>query len=400
MLTREQNKTFTFGSVCSGIEAASAAWAPLGWKCAFVSEIESFPSAVLAHHYPDVPNLGDMTKVEWKKWRGKIDLLCGGTPCQSFSVAGFGKSLSDSRGNLTLKFTEIIHATKPALVVWENVPGILSKGDNPFGCFLAGIVGADAPLLSGCKGGKWASAGVASGPEYGVAWRVLDAQYFGLPQRRKRVFVVAHHGEWRVAAQILFEPQGMPGNLAPGDKKRSRDKGPGIAKCLSARSSCGRNDPTAETYITHPLTADGCDASEDGTDQGIPLVVHAFTQNQSGDILSTDVCPAMGTNQNATARNTPKIYSMRGLGDGKTNPTLTRSAAGDRTNNQAPMILADAIRRLTPRECERLQGFPDDHTLVPYRGKPAADRPRYRAIGNSWAVPVARWIGERIEALQ
>ena len=379
-----------FLSVCSGIEAASVAWNPLGWEAEAFSEIEPFPCAVLKHHYPNVPNLGDITKhKEWKL--GPINLLCGGTPCQSFSVAGLRKGMADPRGNLALVFLGIVEQIRPSWILWENVPGVLSSGGGrDFGSFLGGL---------GLLG-------------YGWDYRVFDAQYFGLAQRRKRVFVVGYFGDWRPPAAVLFEPEGLSGNPPPSRKAGTGTSG-GVGKCLEGHSQQpGRNDPTAEDYvISHSLRADGFDASKDGTGRGTPLVAGtlaasgagtdrpagqgneldflvadsirshprpgsntlgsiAFTQNQEGDLLTGDVTPAMGTNQNATGRNTPKVQN------GMT------------------------VRRLTPRECERLQGFPDDYTLIPYRGKPAADGPRYKALGNSWAVPVVRWIGRRIQMVE
>lgn len=190
-----------FGSVCSGIEAASVAWNPLGWEAAWFSEIEPFPCAVLKHHYPTVPNLGDMTTLPKRILSGEVeapDVFCGGTPCQAFSIAGLRKSLSDARGNLSLVFCEIANAIdsvrsiqrkRPVTVFWENVPGVLSTSDNAFGCFLAALVGGDVPAKAGA--GRWPDAGFLVGPQRVAAWRVLDAQYFGLAQRRRRVFVVA-----------------------------------------------------------------------------------------------------------------------------------------------------------------------------------------------------------------
>lgn len=193
--------TIRFGSVCSGIEAASVAWNPIGWEAAWFSEIEPFPCAVLKHHYPNVPNLGDMTTLPKRILSGEVeapDVFCGGTPCQAFSVAGLRKSLSDARGNLSLVFCEIANAIdsvrsiqrkRPVTVFWENVPGVLSTSDNAFGCFLAALVGCDVPAKAGA--GRWSDAGFLVGPQRIAAWRVLDAQYFGLAQRRRRVFVVA-----------------------------------------------------------------------------------------------------------------------------------------------------------------------------------------------------------------
>ena len=423
-----------FLSVCSGIEAASVAWNPLGWEAEAFSEIEPFPCAVLKHHYPNVPNLGDITKhKEWKL--GPINLLCGGTPCQSFSVAGLRKGMADPRGNLALVFLGIVEQIRPSWVLWENVPGVLSSGGGrDFGSFLGGL---------GLLG-------------YGWDYRVFDAQYFGLAQRRKRVFVVGYFGDWRPPAAVLFEPESLSGNPPP-----SRKEGKGVTRILEAGARTGKStddiragigigeagDPMFSLQsrkqhaiaeitgtmvsrergggggpeqgngamegfvVSHSLRADGFDASEDGTGRGTPLVAGtlaasgagtdrpagqgneldflvadsirshprpgsntlgsiAFTQNQEGDLLTGDVTPAMGTNQNATGRNTPKVQN------------------------------GVTVRRLTPRECERLQGFPDDYTLIPYRGKPAADGPRYKALGNSWAVPVVRWIGRRIQMVE
>ena len=197
-----------FGSVCSGIEAASQAWIPLGWEPAFFSEIEPFPCAVLAHHHPDVPNLGDMTK--YQEWPDHaIDLLVGGTPCQSFSVAGLRKGLADPRGNLMLTFGALAARYRPTWLVWENVPGVLSSnGGRDFGTFL-GMLGELG---------------------YGFAYRVLDAQYFGVAQRRRRVFVVGYLGDWRRAAAVLFERHSLSGHPAP-----RREAGQGAA----ADAGCG-----------------------------------------------------------------------------------------------------------------------------------------------------------------
>lgn len=263
-----------FLSVCSGIEAASVAWNPLGWNAVAFSEIEPFPCAVLAHHYPDTPNWGDMTK--YKEWPDvAIDLLCGGTPCQSFSVAGLRKGLDDPRGNLMLTFGAIAAKYRPKWLVWENVPGVLSsnKGKD-FGTFL-GMLGELG---------------------YGFAYRVLDAQFFGVPQRRRRVFVVGCLGDWRSAAAVLFERHGLSGDLAPSRKARQ-----GLAPTLSARTKGGgglgtdfecdggliagtllangkaagsatQQDAESGLLIAHSLRGEGFDAREDGTGRGTPLI--------------------------------------------------------------------------------------------------------------------------------
>jgi DNA-cytosine methyltransferase len=536
-------------SVCSGVEAATVAWHSLGWNPVAFSEIEPFPSAVLAHHYPHVPNLGDMTKYKEWKLNEPIDLLVGGTPCQSFSVAGLRKGMDDPRGNLALVYLGIADKFKPKWIVWENVPGVLSsKGGRDFGSFLGAL---------GELG-------------YGFAYRVLDAQHFGVPQRRRRVFVVGCLGDWRSAAAVLFEQESLLGN-----PKKSRSKGqetPATASSSSAiddRSAHAvatrrRNDPTTNTLI--PCTPDGgttigsllardykgvgnqdlqdgrglivyenhpsdsrvkemgdvCQTvtSTWGTGGGnIPFVgmslpktgMKAYTlqgggatsQNSQGmgwneDISFTlnntdvhgvaiafepgiaqreggdnrfveDKSPTlrsnMGDNQVAAAyRKSRRAQSTNDyetwVDDGKANTintfdvgdvrtthaiavdvynqaidgdvtaTLTEACGG--TNTSGPKVIAPtltasnnpsrspqstevtnqvasvyaatmAVRRLTPIECERLQGFPDNHTMIPWRKKPAEDcpdGPRYKAMGNSMAVPVMNWIGKRIQMVQ
>lgn len=457
-----------YASVCDGIGAAHVAFAPLGWACAWRSEIDPFPKAVVARRWPSIgPDLGDMTKItdEEIAAHGPVDLLCGGTPCQSFSVAGLRKSLADDRGNLALVFLELARRTRAEWLVWENVPGVLSSnGGRDFGAFLGALVELG----------------------YGFAYRVLDAQFFGLAQRRKRVFVVARLGDWRAPAAVLLERACLRGDLAP-----SREAGEDAAGTLAARASAGGGLGTDFDcdggIVAHSLRADGFDASEDGTGRGTPLVampclrtnpynnsdpameaqmlvpLHAagacgsngagigrdgdpsvtldstgdaavayvpdtadpicaneqrtfdnagnnagrphnliafdtgnqsvdervfqtlrdpngtfgdalpavaFTQNQSGDVLIGDRAAAISTNGNATGRNTAKA------------------------------MVGATVRRLTPVECARLQGFPDNYLDITFRGKPAADGPKYRALGNSWAVPVVAWIGRRIEIVE
>jgi len=230
-------------SICSGIEAASVAFGPLGWKPLAFSEIEAFPRAVLQHHYPDTPLHGDFTELKDQPFIVDADLLCGGTPCQSFSVAGLRQSLADDRGNLTLQFVlladaidHLRHAAgrEPAWILWENVPGVFSTNDNAFGSFLGGLCGRDAAIPE--PEGGWPSAGVVDGPTRVAAWRVLDAQHFGLAQRRKRVFVLARGGagRWAVADALLPIIQGREWHPAP-----SRGTGKGTAPTISARTSGG-----------------------------------------------------------------------------------------------------------------------------------------------------------------
>jgi DNA (cytosine-5)-methyltransferase 1 len=332
-----------YGSVCSGVEAATAAWHPLGWEPQWFSEIEKFPSAVLAHHYPDVPNLGDMTKFkEWPIDRS-IDLLVGGTPCQSFSVAGLRKGLDDPRGNLMLTYLAIAAQYQPKWLVWENVPGVLpSQRGRDFGTFLGAL---------GQLG-------------YGFAYRVLDAQYFGVAQRRRRVFVVGYLGDWRRAAAVLFERESMSGHPAP-----SREAGQEAAPTVTQGapfSRTGNQRVEAEAVVAQSLTP-RTGSAYDPTTETLPIAFGAQNSANQGDSVST-----------------------------KITPTLDKS--------KTPAVMNDLqVRRLTPTECERLQGFPDNYTQIPWRSKAAKDcpdGPRYKAMGNSMAVPVMRWIGERIQMVE
>ncbi len=386
-----------FGSVCSGIEAASVAWHPLGWRAAWLSEIEPFPCAVLAHHYPDVPNLGDMTKLTKRILSGEVeapDVFCGGTPCQAFSVAGLRKSLDDARGNLSLTFCEIANAIdtiraqrgqQPATIFWENVPGVLSTADNAFGCFLAGLAGEDGALQP--PGGRWSNAGCVLGPQRAVAWRVLDAQYFGVAQRRRRVFVVASARNGFDPAQVLFEFDGLRRDTAPSREARE-DVTHATAPCLT--SSCRGVERTGDTRGQDPVVAVEMIAAgnaEGGT--GLPFL----TCSNIGKTVN---------NQTPLMAFASTTHTLRG--EGLLQQTCPAGTARDAGTNPKDQIGgghgALAVRRLLPVECERLQGFPDFYTQIPWRKKPASDcpdGPRYKALGNSWAVPVVRWIGERIE---
>lgn len=304
--------TVRYLSVCSGIEAATVAWHDLGWKPAGFSEIEKFPSALLTHHYPRVTNFGDMTNYNEWNINEPINLLVGGTPCQSFSVAGLRKGLADPRGNLALVYLGIADRFKPKWIVWENVPGVLSSnGGRDFGAFL----------------------GALEELGYGFAYRVLDAQYFGVPQRRRRVFVVGCLGGWRSAAAVLFERESLSGDPAP--------------------SRSERKDITSFTSSSFAQYSEGV-----GT-------VRAFYENHPADSRVTDmgeVCTTVTSRWGTGGGNVP--YAQKGM----------------------------QVRRLTPMECERLQGFPDNYTNIPN----ASDSHRYKALGNSMAVPVMKWIGKRI----
>lgn len=308
--------TITFGSVCSGIEAASVAWHPLGWRAAWLAEIEPFPCAVLAHHYPSIPNLGDMTTIAARVASGDVpapDVFCGGTPCQAFSIAGLRKSLDDARGNLSLTFCEIANAIdtarhvrgeQPAVIFWENVPGVLNTKDNAFGCFLAGLAGEDDPLVPPRE--KWTNAGFVLGPKRAVAWRVFDAQYFGVAQRRRRVFVVASARKGFDPTAVLFEFEGVRRDTAPRREAREEaargaarstaggglgtdfdcdggticvatgQAGAEIGADMAPTLNCNHEAP----YVAHSLRGEGFDASEDGTGRGTPLVPVAMINMQ------------------------------------------------------------------------------------------------------------------------
>jgi len=291
-----KTESFRFGSVCSGIEAASVALHPLGWSAAWLAEIEPFPSAVLAYRFPDVPNLGDMTAIADRVLAGEIeapDALIGGTPCQAFSVAGLRGGLSDARGQLSLAYVELANAIdttrlargdRPAVIWWENVPGVLSSKDNAFGCFLAGLAGESSELKP--PGGKWADAGCVFGPQRTVAWRVLDAQYFELAQRRRRVFVVASADPGFDPVSVLLEFEGVRRDSPP-----SRGAGEEVTGTLSARTDGGGGL--------------GTDFECAGGLQ--PSRVTVMAHGQGGAEISEDRCPTLTCNHEAPIA----AYSVR-----------------------------------------------------------------------------------------
>jgi DNA (cytosine-5)-methyltransferase 1 len=586
----------TYGSICSGIEAATVAWHPLGWRAEWFAEIEPFPSAVLAYRWPEVSNLGDMTKLARQVLAGTItapEVLVGGTPCQAFSVAGMRAGLDDPRGQLTIKYVELADAVDhvraargepECIVVWENVPGVLSDKGNAFGCFLGALVGESDALQP--SGGKWTDAGCVYGPRRSAAWRVLDAQYFGLAQRRRRVFVVASARAGFDPAAVLFEREGVRRDTAPrrgqgqdltghapfrpalqcgcgctfdeqlgsyGCPNCEGDEGPAVsviagvpafgghslggsveqAATLTAKDT--RMDMESETFFVAPTIAGGARKAGGYSLDDIPLTAGTLTREafsggaggrpegaaaghfipvtakplttkagnadredsmnlvvgtllangkaagsatqqdaESGLLVvhgTQDPCVddhiahALGRNhgqENAVLAFSCKDYgadaadnlspTLRAMGHGESHanaggqvavcvtgdithtlkaegfdasedgtgrgqpivfdPTQITSAAnrsnpqpGDPCHTlakgmQPPTLAGSQVRRLTPRECERLQGFPDDYTLIPWRGKSSEecpDGPRYKAIGNSKAVPVVCWIGRRIQ---
>jgi DNA (cytosine-5)-methyltransferase 1 len=505
-------------SVFSGIESASVAWESLGWEPVGFSEIDKFPSAVLAHRYPGVKNYGDVTKFkEWDIERGSVDIMVGGSPCQAFSIAGLRGGLTDPRGNLMLTYGFLAAHLRPSWVVWENVPGVLSSNRGwDFASFLG--------LLSGRKItpplGGWSNSGIVSGYEkaYGLAWRVLDAQYFDLAQQRERVFVVGYLGDWRRSAAVLFESEGLCGNPAPSRKERKA-----VTGTLTSRTKGGGGlgtdfDLNGGLQVVPSLMASRRGVSRIGESRGQDPVIPVISKSLMGDSPRMD---------GETETLIPVVYDMRGNGSGNVSPTITGDHAGRPTdytpcvvesvkgahtngsgswkeddiagtlrareqdsheqlvlmdqggnimevkygmtgtlrkeskghepiivqsfaeNTRAeirltggdgkivgaigtggckpgqgyPMILnarqdpcfseisgslgskdtghalvtSLSVRRLTPLECERLMGFPDNWTLIPYRNGMAKDGPRYKAIGNSMAVPVMKWIGKKIQ---
>ena len=370
------------GSVCSGIGAPECAWRELGWHQSFLSEIEPFPRAVLAQRFPGAPIHGDFTTIKADDYE-PIDLLVGGTPCQSFSVAGLRGGLADERGNLALEFLRLADRLKPRWIVWENVPGVLSSsGGRDFGAFLGGLVQLG----------------------YGFAYRVLDAQHFGVAQRRRRVFVVGYLGDWRRAAAVLFEPASLrrhpaprreAGEVAPTIPSRSSaggglgtdfdcDGGLRVARCLTTGEG-NRLDGESCTFVPYTLAIRGRDGSHDPEYRQDGLANTLLTPNGGRAGIGVGAVAFTCSEQANGFAWERDVY-----------PTLNAQVPNDTSNIQQGVRLGSAVRRLTPRECERLQGFPDDWTAITHRGKSAADCPRSKALGNSLAVPVMRWIGKRI----
>jgi DNA (cytosine-5)-methyltransferase 1 len=374
-------------SVCSGIEAATVAWHSLGWTPTAFSEIEKFPSQVLAHHYPNTPNVGDMTKYKEWNFEQPINLLVGGTPCQSFSVAGLRKGLEDPRGNLALTYCGILDHFRPKWFVWENVPGVLSSGGGrDFGSFL----GALAEL------------------GYGFAYRVLDAQYFGVAQRRRRVFVVGCLGDWRSAAKVLFEPESLRRDSAP-----SRKAWEGFAKVAGTLTSNGgglnrpagnANEldfciPTTSKCLTRGIVQRYDFETESFIPSyGIPGNWIGRKPENGGNAVEpmNDIAPCLTkTDVHGVAQ--PMVVH------GTQDPCVSDIAFAQGRNSGGENVLLSppmAVRRLTPKECERLQGFPDNYTDIKPSDKDTPDSPRYKALGNSMAVPVMAWIGKRIQEVE
>jgi DNA (cytosine-5)-methyltransferase 1 len=434
-----------YGSVCSGIEAASVAWESLGWKAAWLSEIEAFPSAVLAHHYPNVPNFGDMTK--FKEWKNDdstaIDVLVGGTPCQSFSIAGLRKGLDDPRGNLMLAYIALAAKYRPKWLVWENVPGVLSSnGGNDFAALLRG--------LGECG--------------YGFAYRILDAQHFGVPQRRRRVFLIGCLGDWRAAAAVLFERQSFSGDSAPSRNSREKIATPTgvsldvertgtitasfstrngapevdaylciptqkpttysipaignviedhISSTMTKSTGSGAGETQNPAYVMHPIALAeniiGRKPENGGNHDGFTIGGPMYTLNTTGvHGVAQPMTICLGSQQSNAGIGFDQTPTLTGAAGHipVVAPTLTASNDQSRSPQSAEVTkqieavfqATMAVRRLTPVECERLQGFCDHYSDVPWRGKKTSpDSLRYKALGNSMAVPVMKWIGERIQ---
>ena len=425
-------QTINYLSVCSGIEAFSCAVESKGWKPVGFSEIEPFPSKLLEEKYPDVTNFGDMTNYETWSIDGTVDILVGGTPCQSFSIAGARKGLEDDRGNLALTFCRIADKFQPDWVIWENVPGVLSSRDNAFGCFLAELSGASQALV---PDERWDHAGLVSGPKRQVAWRVLDSQFFGVPQRRKRVFVIAtpNTGNLRSAKTLFPVTEGLRWDSAESRKPRKDLTSP-TGRRTSPNHWEGGPHPTLsqvsckgypgfsnqelfaqkgaylvpKVYENHPNDSRVKDMGEVastvsaryGTGGGnTPLVT--FSSNMSEPDCNDRVTPPVkiggrGNNPPAIAFQRSQLRQYGKLEEMEIAPTL-----GAKTGDKELNLMQDAtVRRLMPLECERLQGFPDNWTQIPWRGKAAEDcpdGPRYKALGNSMAVPCMRYLADRIE---
>ena len=414
-------------SLFSGIEAASVAWEPLEWEPMAFCEVEPFPCAVLAFRFPGVPNLGDVRAVDWRGFEsehGKPDVVVGGSPCQSFSVAGKRTGL-DGPSGLMWEYVRAVRELRPDWVVWENVPGALSSSHGEdFRCLLESLDALG----------------------YGLAWRVLDAQFFGVAQRRERVFLVGRLGDVEDPCEVLFERGGLPWDH-PSSREKRKELAAGAGSGAACAGFCAGNTAGAGSIGYQEELSPTLRGGGSGTNM-TPTVFeiqgNAIDRAPENGPAGPGVCyPDDNGAYSLTARDRHAVYQIAGnvigreekngghqlgvvdpdehgaftlntadrhavvcMGDAATNAAIDRDLAGtlkaNNNNNNNPPIVSSScsVRRLTPRECERLQGFPDDWTLIPYRGKPAGecpDTPRYKALGNSMAVPVMRWIGEMIE---
>lgn len=386
-------------SICSGIGAATVAWHPLGFEPLWFAEVEPFPSAVLEHHYPEVMNLGDITTFQtWPDANGVVTLLVGGTPCQSFSIAGLRKGLADPRGNLALTYLAVAHRYRPRWVVWENVPGVLSSVSHaaPDPC------PPRAPLDLECNGQEVVTEDDYDSEElqafysflaglstlgYGFSYRILDAQYFGLAQQRKRVFVVGYLGDWRRAAAVLFERESLSWHYAP-----SNPTGKDVTGTLNARTQGGGGLGTDFELGGGLTVANALGTEVPGSRQRCDSSDNLLVLSSTGEKAHCLKDAAMGRiDYESETLITQDLSGALRAGAGA-------ARCSDDGNFDQPLVSSlhkKGVRRLTPKECERLQGFPDDYTLIPG----TSDSPRYKALGNSMAVPVMRWIGRRIQSV-
>lgn len=414
-----------YGTVCSGVDAATLAWRPLGWYPSFFCEIEPFPAAILAYHYPDVPNLGDMTTVNGHDYIGKIDLLTGGTPCQSFSFAGLRAGIDDPRGQLCLKFADLAHAAGVRWVLWENVPGVLSSdGGRDFAGLLSLLAGwrVEVPAVDRRGARRWRNSGIitAAPGGFGLAWRVLDAQYVrvdgyprAVPQRRRRVFLIGYRGDWRTAAAVLFDRSCLSGNPPP-----RRQAGAGAARTLTASTGGASGKEQQYNFV-------------DGT--GRPLNPLGASWWNGENVSDTLTCTSNEQRMPDKGRFQAIVFDARGNGDHAARvkdymPVVPQGrqcqesvkAGGPmccgfdssfygcscnlcgtiQAEGKSTVAVRSGVRRLLPVECERLMGFPDNYTRIPWKKKPAEqcpDGPRYKVCGNSQCVNVMRWIGRRLD---
>ena len=382
-----------YATICSGIEAPSVAWP--GWDPVFFSEVEPYPKAVLKHHYPNVPDLGDMTKINGKEYHGTIDVILGGTPCQGFSNAGKRKGLDDERSGLARHFIRLVSEVRPRWVVWENVPGCFSCWSDE--------THSEECSCGSCDSGVQTNDFEAFTSElekcgYGIAYRVLDAQYFGVPQRRRRIFVVGYLGDWRPSAAVLFERPSMSGNPKQSGKAGEKSTEAFEIGPSGGRSKNGSMQNQVSTAIIEPLTTRPY--SDRGTADESKLVVGTLCSNGKASGSATQQDAENNMLVCVDSRQDPDTAENLSLPLNANLPVHTIAFAQNQRLNQGM-----SVRRLTPTECERLQGFPDGYTDIRFGKLPkydslCADSHRYKALGNSIAVPVLEWIGKRIEMVE
>jgi DNA (cytosine-5)-methyltransferase 1 len=392
------------------MEAATVAWHPLGWTPIAFSEIEPFPKALLLHKYPNIPNYGDLTKFDepgnkWPLSNGDVDLIVGGTPCQAWSVAGKRLGLDDPRGRVALAYAGLIEKLRPKWIVWENVPGVYSAG-KPGGADFAAFVGTLVKL------------------GYNIAYRTINAEHFGVPQRRRRCILVGYLGDWRPAAAVLFEPESLRRDIKKGRKKgegitSGPEGGPGPSGGVT--NVCATGVPYRKSKRASSETDDETwvEADKSNTlnnfDLGDTRTTHAVVHCSDVAPTVTSSGPPFSRTGNERVEAEALVVQPQPVAFQPGN--LMRRAGSDPSTEVFPTVKCDtgdqsphvatpspmAVRRLTPEECEALQGFPKGYSRIPWKGKPAEecpDGPRYKACGNSMAVPVMRWVGERIAEVE